>query len=348
MVTFDGSGSSGQVPIVRWEWSFGDGVGGTGPVVSHVYATPGSYRVRLTVTDQRGFQNSQEKTFNSTTPPPVAPTATPTSVPPTFTATAPPIVAPTDTPQAVQPTVIIPTDTPQAIQPLPTLETPTETPQAVQPLPTEEPPVVAPLPVIPPTANIQGSSSGYVGEPVTFDASTSTQGSSPIVSYSWNFGDGTIAGPSSSPQATTLYNQPGTYQVSVIVTDQDGQSSSATMAVTINAKVTMPSNWQLSQMAGQAVLPSTEITLQLLGGNMFSGFAGCSNYSGSYNATQNGDGSFAITVSGMTNTGMACPEEVMQQEQTYLSLLGAVIAGQFNGSTLNLNSPQGELTYHQP
>ncbi len=54
---------------------------GPGPVVSHVYANSGSYRVRLTVTDQRGFQDSEEKTFNSTTP--VQPTPTPTQVPPT-------------------------------------------------------------------------------------------------------------------------------------------------------------------------------------------------------------------------------------------------------------------------
>jgi heat shock protein HslJ len=358
VVTFDGSSSSGQVPIVRWEWSFGDGVGATGAVVSHVYANPGSYRVRLTVTDQRGFQNSLEKTFNSTTPAPVPPTATPTGVPPTATATSapptatvtpiPPIVIPTDTPQAVQPTVIIPTDTPEAVQPLPTLETPTETPQAIQPLPTEEPPIATQAPLIPPTAKVQGPATGYVGEPVTFDASGSTPGSSPIASYSWNFGDGTTAGPSDSAQATTLYNKTGTYQVSVIVTGQDGQSSSATMSVTISTKVTVPTHWKLDSMSGQPMLPGTEITLQLLGGGKFSGFSGCSNYNGSYTVTSNGDGSFAITVSGLINTGMACPEDIMQQEQTYLSLLGAAIAGQINGSTLNLNSPQGGLTYREP
>ena len=163
VVTFDGSSSSGQVPIVHWEWSFGDGNNGTGPVVSHVYANSGSYRVRLTVTDQRGFQDSEEKTFNSTTP--VQPTPTPTQVPPTAIPTNTPQAIqplptgiPTDTPQAIQPlpTIVAPTEPPQAIQPLPTLIVPTDTPQAVQPLPTEEPPVVAPLPVIPPQAAIKG------------------------------------------------------------------------------------------------------------------------------------------------------------------------------------------------
>jgi heat shock protein HslJ len=348
VVTFDGSSSSGQVPIVFWEWNLGDGTTATGPIVSHVYANPGSYRVKLTVTDQRSNQDSEEKTFNSLTP--IQPTPGPTQVPPTAT------VVPTETPQVIQP---LPTlETPELIQPLPTLESPTatpeaiqplpptETPEAVQPLPTEEPPVATQLPVIPPQAMIQGPGSGYVGEPITFDASSSTSGSSPIASYSWNFGDGSTSGPASSPQASTIYNQTGTYQVSVIVTSEDGQSSSATMGVTISAKVTTPLNWTLSQMAGQAILPGTEITLETQAGKL-SGFGGCNTYQGSYTATQNQDGSFSVTVSGVTGTGMACPEEIMQQEQTYLSILSAVVAGQIQGSTLNLNSAQGELTYHQ-
>jgi heat shock protein HslJ len=352
VVTFDGNSSSGQVPIVFWEWSFGDGNTATGPIVSHVYATPGSYRVKLTVTDQRSNQDSEEKTFNSTTP--IQPTPTPTQVPPPATA------IPTDTPQATPPapieatpsatlqppTVVVPTDTPQAIQPLPTLEQPTDTPEAIQPLPTEQPPEPTQLPLIPPQAVIQGPSSGYVGEPVSFDASSSTSSSSPIASYSWNFGDGSTAGPASSPQVTTIFNQTGTYEVTVIVTDQSGQSSSAAMAVTIGAKVTTPILWTLSQMSGQPILAGTEITLETQGGK-FSGFAGCNTYQGSYTTTQNSDGSFAISVSGLTGTGMACPEEIMQQEQTYLSMLSAVMAGQIQGSTLNLNSAQGELTYYQ-
>jgi heat shock protein HslJ len=201
--------------------------------------------------------------------------------------------------------------------------------------------------VIPPQAVIEGPGSGYVGEPITFDASKSTAGNSPIASYSWNFGDGTTSGPSSSAQATTLYNQTGTYQVTVIVTDQDGQSSSATMAVTIGAKVETPIEWTLSQLGSQTMLPGTDITLQFQGGKL-GGFAGCNSYTGSYTATQNSDGSYAVTVTGVTGTGMACPEDIMQQEQTYLSMLGTVIAGGIQGSTLNLNSPQGMLTYHQP
>ena len=368
VVTFDGNSSSGQVPIVYWEWSFGDGNTATGPIVSHVYANPGSYRVKLTVTDQRSNQDSEEKTFNSLTP--VQPTPGPTQVPPTNT---PEVVQPlptpevsTDTPavtppapievtptasQPPQPTEAPPTQTPEPTQVPPTVVVPTETPQAIQPLPTEEvptetPQAIQPLPITPPQAMIQGPSSGYVGEPVTFDASASTGTDSSIASYSWNFGDGTTSGPSSSPQATTLYNKTGNYEVTVIVTDQNGQSSSAGMSVSIGTRLNTPVVWTLKQMGSQQVLPGTAITLQFQNGQI-AGFSGCNSYQGGYTATQNEDGSYAVTVSGVTGTGMACPADIMQQEQTYLSMLGVVVAGQVQGSTLNLNSPQGELTYNQ-
>lgn len=58
-VTFDGSASFdlGGV-ITAWTWSFGDGVVGTGAIVSHTYATAGTYTVTLTVTDNGGLSNA--------------------------------------------------------------------------------------------------------------------------------------------------------------------------------------------------------------------------------------------------------------------------------------------------
>ncbi|RLE28770.1 hypothetical protein DRJ54_05925 [Candidatus Acetothermia bacterium] len=46
-ITFDGRASQG--PIVSYTWDFGDGSTGSGAVVTHVYATPGTYTVTLTV-----------------------------------------------------------------------------------------------------------------------------------------------------------------------------------------------------------------------------------------------------------------------------------------------------------
>lgn len=60
---FDGSGSSSAVgSIASYAWSFGDGtsvVTTTTPTTSHIYAKPGTYTVRLTVTNTAGTSTSQ-------------------------------------------------------------------------------------------------------------------------------------------------------------------------------------------------------------------------------------------------------------------------------------------------
>jgi len=55
-VTLDASGSydSNALPIIGYEWSFGDGSNGTGIVVTHAYASVGVYNVTLKVTNKNG------------------------------------------------------------------------------------------------------------------------------------------------------------------------------------------------------------------------------------------------------------------------------------------------------
>jgi PKD repeat protein len=50
-VTLDGTGSSDDVGLCRYEWEFGDGATATGATVTHTYAGPGPFTVRLTVVD---------------------------------------------------------------------------------------------------------------------------------------------------------------------------------------------------------------------------------------------------------------------------------------------------------
>jgi hypothetical protein len=63
-VTFDASKSVDVGFIVSYQWSFGDGTNGTGPVVSHAYDKGGTYQVTLNVTNDEGV--SSLKTYTIT------------------------------------------------------------------------------------------------------------------------------------------------------------------------------------------------------------------------------------------------------------------------------------------
>ncbi|MEM3874827.1 MAG: PKD domain-containing protein [Candidatus Bathyarchaeia archaeon] len=77
-----------------------------------------------------------------------------------------------------------------------------------------------PSPTPHPTASFTWTPSiPKVGETVTFDASASTANGGTIVDYAWNFGDGSIA---HGKIVTHSYSSPGTYTVTLNVTDSNG------------------------------------------------------------------------------------------------------------------------------
>lgn len=61
----DGSTSSAPAgaTLVSYRWDFGDGASAEGIIVTHTYSQAGSYRVRLTVTDDQGRQATAEQTI---------------------------------------------------------------------------------------------------------------------------------------------------------------------------------------------------------------------------------------------------------------------------------------------
>lgn len=314
VVVFDGSASTGQVPLVSWRWDFGDGVTASGVVVQHTYWNPGTYTVRLTVTDQRGQTSSTaQQIFIQALP---TPTSQPTMPPP---------------PPTAEPTQIPPTAPPE--QPTPTIppEAPTDTPQ-----PTPEPE--------PPQAGIAGPSQGFIGEPVTFDASASQTGSSPITSFSWSLGNGVdLPGlPDSSVSAT--YNRAGDYEVTVFVVDANGLSSHATTRITIDARLETDV-WTLSTINTQPLLPGTAITMQFKNGAL-AGFAGCNSYNGTYTATANDDGTFTIAIGPITTSRLNCPQVIMEQETTYLTILQEANLAAIQQNSITVNSPTGSLIFY--
>jgi len=65
VVTFDASGSSDNVGITSYAWDFGDGATATGRTVTHTYANPGTYTVKLTVKDAAGNMDTHQITVTA-------------------------------------------------------------------------------------------------------------------------------------------------------------------------------------------------------------------------------------------------------------------------------------------
>ena len=73
-----------------------------------------------------------------------------------------------------------------------------------------------------------------VDDPVSFDASESFDPDGEVVTYRWNFGDGGQAGSPGQGRTTThVYDEPGTYSVTLEVVDDDGATAQVTQEVTV-------------------------------------------------------------------------------------------------------------------
>jgi PKD repeat protein len=82
---------------------------------------------------------------------------------------------------------------------------------------------------VPPTASFTSSCSNLT---CAFDTSASTDPDGTIASYSWNFGDGTSG---TGPSPSHPYANPGSYNVTLTVTDNGGATDAATQTVTTAA-----------------------------------------------------------------------------------------------------------------
>lgn len=87
--------------------------------------------------------------------------------------------------------------------------------------------------------------------PVSFNGSSSSESGGSIASYSWNFGDGST-GAGAAPSHT--FAKPGTYNVVLTVTDQDGHTASVAHTLSVAAKKGVPT-------AGFNVNPAKPVAL---------------------------------------------------------------------------------------
>jgi PKD repeat protein len=83
---------------------------------------------------------------------------------------------------------------------------------------------------IPPVADVNVSGNVSASQIIVFNASGSYDIDGIIISYQWDFGDGTT-GSGVSPEH--VYENPGEYTVTLVITDNNGNTYSKTMAVNI-------------------------------------------------------------------------------------------------------------------
>lgn len=264
MITFDGSNSMVAGPVVSYTWDFGDGTQGSGITVTHTYASPDTYPVTLTVSNETGADITgvqivilPAQPTPTTTPAPPSLTSTPTvTMDPTLSPTAEPTTATatavvteavtpsstwTATPSVIETATPVPTETPTPMTATPAVSetaTPglTRTPTVV----VTNTPAVTPtspltLTVTPAStqtllAVISGPTQAQVGQAVTLSGGFS-QSSSPVAAYSWSLGDGNSA---LGLRIAHTYTVTGLYTVTLTITDTAGLSESARQAIQIN------------------------------------------------------------------------------------------------------------------
>jgi PKD repeat protein len=89
----------------------------------------------------------------------------------------------------------------------------------------------------PPSASITGPRRATVNAPVRFNAAGSSDPNGHVQTVTWDFGDGTKPSSAAAGAAPThTFRKPGTYNVRLTATDDEGANDDATLAVVVTAQ----------------------------------------------------------------------------------------------------------------
>jgi PKD repeat protein len=267
-IVFDGTGSTdADGSIVAWAWNFGDGNSGTGASPTHTYQSDGTFTVTLTVTDNGGATNAASTTA----------TITPSPIPPSANAGGPYSgvvgsminfdgTASSDADGTIALYAWDFGDGGVASGPSPThsysvdgsftvvltvtdndgLTSTDSTSASINPAGGNTPPV----------AQANGPYSGTEGNAVQFSSNGSLDPDGSIATYAWDFGDGNT---SATANPSHTYVAAGTYNVSLTVTDDAGDSASdattaSIEAIVFNAPPTADANGPYSGFVGDPIV----------------------------------------------------------------------------------------------
>ena len=245
-VTFSGAGSvDPDGTIASYAWDFGNGQTATGVSPSAVtYTTPGTYTATLTVTDNRGGIGTATQTVTVLPVPNVLPVASAKVV---SIAGTIPLTVNLSGADSVDPDGTIVSYawdfgngqtgsgvTTQAVYDAAGtyVATLTVTDNSGGTATSSVNIDVSADPNIAPSADLQASTtSGTAPLSVSLDGSGSVDLDGTIASYAWNFGNGQNG---SGPTPSVTYTLPGTYTVTLVVTDNRGATGTATRQIVVS------------------------------------------------------------------------------------------------------------------
>ena len=237
-ITFDAGGSSdADGSIDSYEWDFGDGTTATGQTPTHSYSDSGSYDVTLTVADDDGATDSTTYTVTVENRPPDATytyapeqpdvgesvkfDATDASDPDGSTAS---YEWDFDSDETIDATGEMTSKSWSTTGTRTVTLTVTDDEDATDSYSTS-----VTVGTQPPTAAFTLTTNGD-DQPVEFDASDSSDPDGTIASYEWEFDDGATA---TGVTPTHTYGDPGQYDVTLTVTDEDGAIATETRTVSV-------------------------------------------------------------------------------------------------------------------
>jgi PKD repeat protein len=228
--SFDGAAATdSDGSVVSYLWDFGDGQTSTIMQPTHTFATAGDKSVKLTVTDNEGATGTVTKTVTvvANQPPAVSFSSAVTKKSVDFTSSASDpdgtlVSYLWDFGDGATSLATNPSHTFANVATYNVSLTVTDNDGGTTT-------VTNPVTTLPNTPPVADFTSSVDKRTVTFNSSGSTDSDGTIASYSWDFGDGAT---STSATPTHTYATVGTFDVTLTVTDDNGDPGSVTKQVT--------------------------------------------------------------------------------------------------------------------